>query len=171
MRNEAAHARFVAVFMAHLDDAYALARWLTNNATDAEDVVQQACLKAMRGIEGYSGGNARAWTLAIVRNTALSWMVKNRPGALSAIDDAGDLDELAVTHETPETAFIEKAESARVNDAIASLPAYLRETFVLREVNGMSYRDIADVTQSPIGTVMSRLARSRAMLFAIIGKE
>src|SRR5437660_608877 len=109
---------FAAVVLPHLDDAYALARSYTRNRADAEDVVQEACLRAFRGIGGFAGGNARAWVLSIVRNTALTWLGKNRPAALVMVDDLEGVEcAQAIPHdpdaETPETALIAKADRAR----------------------------------------------------------
>jgi RNA polymerase sigma factor (sigma-70 family) len=169
-------ARFASVVLPHLADAYALARWLTGNRTDAEDVVQDACLRAFRGIGGFTGTNARAWVLTIVRHTAYTWLGKNRPAALVMTDDleaaerkqAGGACEAP---QTPETALIAKADAARLETAIAELPVPFRETLVLRDVQGLDYREIAEVTKVPIGTVMSRLARARTRLIASIGTD
>lgn len=160
--------------MRHLDDAYGLARWLTGNSADAEDVVQEACLRALKGIGGFSGGNARAWVMAIVRNTAFSWLARNRPKEILLTDDIEAAEGLAATPpggETPEDALIAKANAMQLEAAIAALPPQLRETFVLRDIQDMSYREIAAVTQAPIGTVMSRLARARAALAQSLGVE
>src|SRR4029079_7014763 len=122
-------ARFRSVVLPHLTDAYALARWLTSNRADAEDVVQDACLRAFRGIGVFSNGNARAWVLTIVRHTAYDWLHKNRPAALVLVEDldgvkgaqSGEL-------ETPETALIAKADAGLLRAAIAALPVPFRET-------------------------------------------
>jgi RNA polymerase sigma-70 factor, ECF subfamily len=154
----------------HLDDCYRLARWLTGERADAEDVVQEACVDAFRGIAGFAGGNARAWVLTIVRHAAYRWLRKNRPAALVSV---ADLDALTDTQQgqTPEAALIAKADAARLEQAIAALPVPFRETLVLRDVNGLDYRDIAGVTGVPIGTVMSRLARARSRLIAALGVD
>ena len=165
--------RFRNVVLPHLDDAYGLARCLTGNRTDAEDVVQEACLRALRGIGSFSNGNSRAWLLTIVRNAAYSWLLKNRPAAIVMVEDiegvelarASDLD-----IETPETALIAKIDARLLEAAIAALPAPFRETLVLRDVHGLSYREIAEVTGAPAGTVMSRLARARGALIVIMAK-
>ena len=159
--------RFQSVVQPHLTDAYALARWLTGNAVDAEDVVQEACLRAFRGIGGYNGGNARAWVLTIVRNTAFNWMAKTRAHVTLPLDDDESLQPTDL--ETPEAVLSAKTDAARVEAAIAALPEGLRETFVLREVHELDYKEIAQVTGVPIGTVMSRLARSRNRLLAVLG--
>src|SRR5437588_938054 len=169
-------ARFRSVVLPHLADAYALARSYTRNRADAEDVVQEACLRAFRGIGGFAGGNARAWVLSIVRNTALTWLGKNRPAALVMVDDLEGVEcAQAIPHdpdaETPETALITKTDRARLEVAIAALPVPFRETLVLRDVQGLDYREIAKVTDVPIGTVMSRLARARRRLIASIGTD
>jgi RNA polymerase sigma-70 factor (ECF subfamily) len=167
------------VVVPHLADAYALARWLTGDRADAEDVVQEACLRAFRGIGGFAGVNARAWLLTIVRHAAYTWLGKNRSAALLMVDDleaverqqasVGTASESAP--ETPEAALIAKTDAARLEAAIAELPVPFRETLVLRDVQGLDYREIAEVTKVPIGTVMSRLARARRRLIARIGSD
>jgi RNA polymerase sigma factor (sigma-70 family) len=163
------HVRFRNVVLPHLDDAYGLARWLTGNQTDAEDVVQEACLRAFRGIESFSNGNSRAWVLAIARNAAYSWMLKNRPAALVMVEDIEGVESAQPSDldiETPETTLIAKTETRLLEAAIAALPVPFRETLVLRDVHGLSYREIAEVTGAPTGTVMSRLARARGAIMA-----
>jgi RNA polymerase sigma-70 factor (ECF subfamily) len=176
MSEREANARFAEVVLPHLDDAYALARWLTSNRADAEDVVQDGCLRAFRGIAGFTGGNARAWVLTIVRHAAYVWMRKNRPTAILMVADLDAVERQQANSsapdvETPETALITKTESKRLEAAIAALPAPFREPLVLRDLQGLSYREIAAVTQSPIGTVMSRIARARQRLIQIIGSS
>jgi RNA polymerase sigma factor (sigma-70 family) len=164
---------FAKVVLPHLDDAYGLARWLTGNRTDAEDVVQKACLRALRGIGSFSGGNSRAWVLTIVRNAAYSWMLKNRPAALVMVEDIEGVESARPSDldiETPETALIAKTDTRLLQAAIAALPAPFRETLVLRDVHGLCYREIAEVTGAPVGTVMSRLARARGAIMAKIEK-
>ncbi|WP_446720902.1 sigma-70 family RNA polymerase sigma factor [Mesorhizobium sp. 131-2-1] len=166
--------RFGEVVLPHLGDALSLARWLTGNAADAEDVVQEACLKAHAGIAGYAGGNARAWLLAIVRNASYSWMARNRPRGVVAVGDLADLDDVALppdsAADSPEAALIAKADTAAVEAAIARLPQPFRETLVLRDINGLSYREIATMLGVPQGTVMSRLARARGLLMSDLGR-
>ena len=171
-------ARFASVVLPHLADAYALARWLTGSRADAEDVVQEACLRAFRGIGGFAGLNARAWLLTIVRHAAYTWLGKNRSAALVMVDDLEAVEQREAARgsrngetspETPEEALIAKAEAAQLEAAIAGLPVPFRETLVLRDIQGLDYREIADVTKVPIGTVMSRLARARQRLIARIG--
>jgi RNA polymerase sigma factor (sigma-70 family) len=170
---ETVRARFNRVVMPHLDDARALARRITGNATDADDVVQDACLQALCAIVGFADGNARAWLLTIVRHSAYRWMRKNRPQALVLVDD---LDSATCTQaaiagmggKTPEAALIAKHDAARVEAAITSIPSPFRETVVLREIDGLDYRAIAQRTAVPIGTVMSRLARARRRLVAAV---
>jgi RNA polymerase sigma-70 factor, ECF subfamily len=170
---ETVRARFARVVLPHLDDARALARHITGNATDADDVVQDACLQALRAIVGFADVNARAWLLTIVRHSAYRWMRKNRPRTLVLVDD---LDAAACTQaaiagmggKTPEAALIAKRDAERVEAAIAAIPAPFRETVVLREIDGLDYRAIAQMTRVPIGTVMSRLARARRRLVAAV---
>jgi RNA polymerase sigma-70 factor, ECF subfamily len=168
-------ARFASVVLPHLADAHALARWLTGNRTDADDVVQEACLRAFRGIGGFTGANARAWVLTIVRHAAYTWLGKNRPAALVMTDDLEAAERKQAGRadgpQTPEATLIAKTDAARLESAIAELPVPFRETLVLRDVQGLDYREIAEVTKVPIGTVMSRLARARGRLIASIGTD
>ena len=166
-------ARFARVVLPHLPDAYALARWLTGNRADAEDVVQDACLRAFRGIAGFREGNARAWVLTIVRHTAYNWLGKNRPATLVVTNDVEGIEgaEIASGDAEAETEMIAKADAARLQAAIEKLPPPFRETLVLRDLQGLDYREIAKVTGVPIGTVMSRLARARRRLMTTVVKD
>jgi RNA polymerase sigma factor (sigma-70 family) len=167
-------ARFDRLVLPHLSDAYSLARWITGNRADAEDVVQDACLRAFRAIWS-ADVNPRAWMLAIVRNTAFTWMRKNRPAALVAVEDPAEIEQAPSTAvddvATPETALIAKSEAAQLEAAIAQLPPVYREALVLRDIHGLSYREIARVTGVPIGTVMSRLARGRHRVLALLARS
>ena len=165
--------KFATVVVPHLAAAYSLARWLISNGSDAEDVVQEAALRAFRSLDTFNDGSARAWVLAIVRNTAYTWSSNNKRAALVAIDDLG-LDEknevelnggvTGTSAATPEHALIAQAEAAELERAIAALAPQIREVVVLRDLQGLSYREIATVASVPIGTVMSRLARGRRQL-------
>ncbi|HLK81316.1 MAG TPA: sigma-70 family RNA polymerase sigma factor [Xanthobacteraceae bacterium] len=169
--------RFADVVMPHLDDAYSLARWVTGNRADAEDVVQEACLRAYRGIGGFAGRNGRAWLLAIVRNAAYDWLRKNRSPAVVNVDDLEAVermrlaDDAAGTGDNPEAALIARADEAKLQAAIARLPAVFRETLALRDMQGLDYKEIAAITGVPIGTVMSRLARARRRLIEMLGAD
>lgn len=170
------NALFRTVVMPHIDEAYRLARWLTTNGTDAEDVVQDASLRAFRAIRSHAGGNPRAWLLSIVRNTAYSWLRKNRPATIVSVEDLeavelehGKLDERH--DETPESSLIAKVDAEQLRAAIAKLPAPFRETLVLRDIEGLDYREIAEATEVPIGTVMSRLARARRRLLEALRQD
>jgi RNA polymerase sigma-70 factor (ECF subfamily) len=170
------HVRFVSVVLPHLDAAYNLAYWLTRNRTDAEDIVQEAALRAFTAVRRFAGGSARAWTLRIVRNTAWSWLRKNHPEQVFTVED---LEAFEGVHAkpadpeaaTPETALIAKTDAAQLRAAIAALPMPFRETLVLRDVEGLDYREIAEATEAPIGTVMSRLARARHRLIVALGER
>jgi RNA polymerase sigma-70 factor (ECF subfamily) len=169
-----ANARFARIVLPHLDDAYALARWITGNRVDAEDVVQDSCLRAFRAIGGFAEGTARAWVLTIVRHAAYQWLRKNRPAALVFVEDLELVEHQQANFtplgaDTPESAFIAKATAERLKAAIAALPTPFREVMVLRDLQGLAYREIAAVTQVPIGTVMSRLARARRRLIQTAG--
>jgi RNA polymerase sigma-70 factor (ECF subfamily) len=155
--------RFEQMLLPHLDAAYNLARWLLRSRADAEDAVQESFLLALRFYEGFRGGDARAWLLKIVRNTCYSWARKNRAG--------GPQEEFDETvHSDPEKRadaeekLVSRAESERVRGALEALPEAFREVLVLREIEGLSYKEIADVTGVPMGTVMSSLSRARQKL-------
>jgi RNA polymerase sigma factor (sigma-70 family) len=163
--------RFSRVVLPHLADAYALARWLTGSVTDAQDVVQEASIRALRGIGKFANGNARAWVLTIVRNTAYDWLHKNRPTALVFVDRLEDVEGARPTDPdatTPETALIRIEDERRLETAISTLPAHFRETLLLRDVQGLTYRDIAERSGVSIGTVMSRLFRARRQLIGLM---
>jgi RNA polymerase sigma-70 factor (ECF subfamily) len=169
------HARFARLVLPHLGDAYSLARWITGNRADAEDVVQDACLRAFRAIGSVGDGSARPWVLTVVRNTAYTWLRKNRPSAILAVEDLEDVETANAKpgdpdSETPETALIARADAASLQAAIMALPTAYRETMILRDVQGLSYREIGEVTGVPIGTVMSRLARGRNHVIKTIGR-
>ena len=145
----------------HLDAAYNLARWLAGSEHDAADIVQEACVRAFRFGGGFRGGNSRPWLLTIVRNTAFSWLKKNRPRNFISIAD----DELAEIEDTNSAAnSFHGADTAVLRAALEALPLEFREALVLRELEGFSYKEIAEVADVPVGTVMSRLARARQQL-------
>ena len=156
-------ATFEEAVLPHLDAAYNLARWLTRNDTDAEDVVQEAYLRAFRFFSGFYGEDGRSWLLAIVRNTSYTWMQHNRSPELSVPVD-NELHEIESKDLNPEALLVQRADTLMVRQALEELPAEFREVLVLRELEEMSYRDIANVTDLPLGTVMSRLARGRKRL-------
>lgn len=158
------HARFEEMVLPHLNAAYNLARWLARDVNDAEDVVQDACMRALKYIGSLNSGSARAWFLTIVRNAFYDWRKHNRPAEIAhddgtAIDMA--IDPAAVD---PEQAFLRNAESMALKDAVAQLPLPYREVLILRELEDLSYKEIAHIADIPIGTVMSRLARARGLL-------
>jgi len=155
-------ARFEELMMPHLDSAFNLARWLTRNEHDAQDVVQEAFLRAYRFFEGFHGANARAWLLSIVRNTAYTWLRKNRKHELTTFDlETHDVED---TSPNAEVLLLKKADRQELMRAVEELPVEFRETLILRELEGMSYKEIAELAEVPIGTVMSRLARARKLL-------
>jgi len=177
VQNKDERAAFDEVFLPHLPEAYRLAQWLTGSASDAEDIVQEAALRAFRGIRSFGAVNARAWSLTIVRNTAFSWLTKNRPKTVVFMSDLSATEQQDLEHEgphgtrieTPEEIALFKADAEEVQKALAQLPTQFREVIVLREINQMNYRDIAEITNVPIGTVMSRLSRGRQLLVALLG--
>lgn len=152
-------AQFEEIVMPHLDAAYNLARWLAGNDHDAEDIVQEASVRAYRFSGGFRGGNSRSWLLAIVRNTAYTWLKKNRSKTFISIndDDMSDIEDQSVP------AF-DSADVGVLRAALEELPPEFREALVLRELEGFSYKEIAEVADVPVGTVMSRLARARRQL-------
>ena len=158
-----AHRRFESLVLPHLNAAYNLARWLARDAHDAEDVVQEACMRALRYVDSVQGSDARPWFLTIVRRAFYDWLERNRPaealsepGVLEALGDggSGDPERLMARHDT----------AIALSDAVAALPLQYREVLVLRELEELSYKEIARVAAIPVGTVMSRLARARALL-------
>ena len=156
-------ARFEAVVMPHLDAAYNLARWLTRNEHDAQDVVQEACLRAFKFFDSFRGGNGRSWLLSIVRNTSYTWLQQNRKSDLltSFEEDKHDLEDTAGI---PDLLLLRGDDHQMVMQALEELSPEFREVMVLRELEELSYKEIAVITQVPIGTVMSRLARARNQL-------
>jgi RNA polymerase sigma-70 factor (ECF subfamily) len=175
VQDTATRERFEQAVLPHLDAAYNLARWLTRNDQDAQDVTQEAFLRAFRFFDGYQGGNMRAWLLTIVRNTCYTWLHQNRPP-----DSAVEFDEEIHSKESaggadPEIQVLASADKETLHRALDELPGIFREVLVLREMEGMSYKEIADVASVSLGTVMSRLARARTRLRqslgAALGKE
>jgi RNA polymerase sigma-70 factor (ECF subfamily) len=168
--------RFEHAIMPHLDAAYNLARWLTRSESDAEDVVQEACLRAFKYFDGFAGENPAAWLLAIVRNSCFTWLRRNRPAheiadsaAIEEQDAAGGAEPLLsggsrALASDPESFLIARRDEQRANELLAALPAEYREVIVLREIEELSYQEIAEIVGVPIGTVMSRLSRARRRL-------
>jgi RNA polymerase sigma factor (sigma-70 family) len=163
-----AHAKFQRDIVPHLDAAYNFARFLSRDADAAEDIVQDAFLRAFRAFDGYEGGDARAWIFAIVRNCYYDWLkARQRRSRLEldvhrdGEDDPFSVENVASTDDTPEAALMRQSEVATVRRVLDIMPRTLREMLVLRELEGLSYFQIAEVAAIPIGTVMSRLARAR----------
>ncbi len=169
MIDDVGRRRFREIVPPLLDDAYTLAKWLTRSATDAEDVVQEAAVRALNALATVPVDRPRPWFLAIVRNAAMTWMARNRPKALAYAGDLTDLEAIDASDVAegpldPEQALIALEEGDRLRQAIADLPSPFLETLVMRDINGLSYREIAEATDSPVGTVMSRLARARSAI-------
>jgi RNA polymerase sigma-70 factor (ECF subfamily) len=167
--------RFEQTVLPHMDAAYNLARWLTRNDHDAQDVTQEACLRAFRFFDGYQGGNMRAWFLTIVRNTCYTWLHQNRPSDSAEVFDEEIHGSEFSGISDPEIQALASADKETLRRALEELPDIFREVLVLREIEGMSYKEIADVASVSLGTVMSRLARARTRLRqslgAALGKE
>ena len=166
--------RFEEIALPHLSAAYNFARWLLHNNQDAEDAVQEAYLRAFKSFSGYYGGDSRSWLFTIVRNTCYTWLQKNRATQLTdPIDDK--LDEIGLDFADPETLLLQSIDTQMVRHALQDLPIEFREIMVMREMEGLSYKEIANVVDVPIGTVMSRLARGRKrlqrLLEHLMGKE
>ena len=158
---------FEQAVLPHLDAAYNLARWLTRNNQDAEDVVQEAYLRAFRFFDGFRGGDGRAWLLAVVRNTCLTWL--RQQGRTDTIEFDERLHGGEGREPTPETVLLQQVTRGSVKDCLEALPLEYREAFVLRELEDMSYKEISEVAGVPIGTVMSRLSRARKRLQSCLG--
>ena len=154
-------ARFEQLVLPHLDAAFNLSRWLLRSRADAEDVAQEALLRAFRFFRGFNGGDARAWLLQIVRNTCYTWLEKNRQVDLMTEFNE---DQHQQSQATPETLAIAGDNRERLARALEALPVRFREVLVLRELEGCSYKEIAAITSIPIGPVMSSLARARQRL-------
>lgn len=168
-QEKAQRIRFQALVLPHLDDAVNLAWWLAGNRSDAEDIVQEAVLRAFKYFDRFSGEKARPWLLAIVRNTSASWMQKNRPRHLSLVGDSrSDVEreqgDQVETAPSPEQQSERRELRNEIDRAVAALPPDFREVILLREVQDLSYKEIAAVLEVPIGTVMSRIARGRKLL-------
>lgn len=149
--------------MPHLNAGYNLARWLTRSEHDAEDLVQEAYVRALRSFDGYRGGDPRAWLLSIVRNTCYTWLRQRH----AHLDDTAAADSADVADDPaagPEAQVIRHSDGALLRRALEDLPVEFREALVLRELEGLSYKEIADVAGVPLGTVMSRLSRARTQL-------
>jgi RNA polymerase sigma factor (sigma-70 family) len=153
---------FEEAMLPHLDAAHNLAKWLLRNEQDAQDVVQEAYLRAFRSFGGFHGGNGRAWLLTIVRNTSYTFLKKNRAADFTTFDEEihASSDEFV----NPATTLEQTEDAELIKEAINQLPAEFREILVLRHQEGLSYKEIADIAQIPPGTVMSRLARARGKL-------
>ncbi|MEO8523216.1 MAG: sigma-70 family RNA polymerase sigma factor [Caldimonas sp.] len=166
MESDENRRRFELLALPHLDAAYNLARWLTHNDQDAQDVVQEALMRALRYMDKFHGDNARPWLLQIVRHACFSWLKENRPAERTFLDDSDDsLHEIAApSADEPHVLALRKSERGEINRAIAALPIGYREVLVLRELEELSYNDIARIADIPIGTVMSRLARARGLM-------
>lgn len=154
---------FERTVLPNLDAAYNLARWLTRNEHDAEDLVQEACLRAFRFIEGFHGGDSRAWLLAIVRNTCYTWLQQHRAQELTQ-PFAEETHQPSDNVLSQEQSLLRADDAERLRQALEQLPVEFREVVVLRELEGLSYKEIADLAKIPLGTVMSRLARARKQL-------
>jgi RNA polymerase sigma-70 factor, ECF subfamily len=163
---------FEAAVLPHLDAAYNLARWLTRSPADAEDVVQEAVLRATQYFAGFRGENPRAWLLQIVRNIAFTPRTLVRHGKAVPLPEDGESGAMALIDggDTPEAALLRREDRTRVRRAIASLPLELREVLVLRELEELAYKEIAGITDVPVGTVMSRLFRARQLLADALGR-
>jgi RNA polymerase sigma-70 factor, ECF subfamily len=161
--------RFDAVVLPHLDAAYRLARWLMRDEHDAEDVVQEACLRAFRYFRTFVGGDGRAWFLRIVRNTCYGWRRQGYQPPTDSFDE--EQHSHAGAQSDPETLLLQTADADSIARALRSLPDHFHQLLVLREIEGLSYRELADVIGIPIGTVMSRLSRAREALRSALDSE
>lgn len=158
--------RFEQLVLPHVDAAFNLARWLLHRREDAEDVAQEALLRACRYFRGFHGGDARAWILQIVRNACYTWLEKHRSAELTV--EFNEEFHQQQNHASPERLAISGDDGERLRRALESLPPRFREVLVLRELEGCSYKEIAAVTSVPIGTVMSSLARARRQLCFVL---
>jgi RNA polymerase sigma-70 factor, ECF subfamily len=164
--------RFQEVTLPHLDAVYNLARWLTRNDDDAQDIAQEAYLRALKFFDGFHGDDGRAWLLTIVRNTYYTWLKKNRirvqeesfDEEIHGLGDGSTTLVDSISHGNPEVLLMQQASKQIINKALEQLPVESREVIVLRELEDLSYKEIASIVEVPMGTVMSRLARARKLL-------
>jgi RNA polymerase sigma-70 factor, ECF subfamily len=156
--------RFRDAALPHLDEVYTLARYLLRQAADADDAVQECYLRALRHFDTFRGGAIRPWLFAILRNVCHASFAKRGFGDQDITDDAIPL--WSEAPETPETLILRRRDEQSIREMVSALPGPFREAIVLREINDLSYREIAEIVGAPVGTVMSRLARARAMLRA-----
>ncbi len=163
MREHDKRLRFEQIILPHLDAAYNLARWLTRNDQDAQDMVQEACLRAFRFFSGFRGGDSRVWLLTIVRNTCYTWLQQQRREELT-IPFQEELHDVGVEDLNPEVLYLRRINQQNIRNAMEELPVEYREVMILRELEELSYREISAIAQIPLGTVMSRLARARQRL-------
>ncbi|GLV60826.1 hypothetical protein KDH_76450 [Dictyobacter sp. S3.2.2.5] len=162
--------RFEQLILPHLDAAYNLARWLTHNDQDAQDMVQEACLRAFRFLQGFRGGDSRVWLLTIVRNTCYTWLRQRRLDEQMVPFDE-ELHDRESDVLNPEVLHLRRIDQQKLSAALAALPLEFREVMVLRELEEMSYRDISTIVHIPLGTVMSRLARARKQLQRYLAQQ
>jgi len=180
-RNNSEIIRFEQCALPHLDAAFNLARWLVGNDSDAQDVAQEAFLRALKYFDSFHGTDARGWLLTVVRNTSYTWLRENRIEDLTVSMDEDGFDSMQSAHEAfseangfgisapnPEAQFIQQADDDLLRQSIAQLPVEFREAMVLRELEDLTYKQIAAITGVPVGTVMSRLARARKRLQSIL---
>ncbi|GER90030.1 hypothetical protein KDW_41920 [Dictyobacter vulcani] len=155
--------RFEQIVLPHLDAAYNLARWLTHNDQDAQDIVQEAYLRAFRFFHGFRGGDSRAWLLTIVRNTCYSWLQQHQTDPLT-VPFQEELHDIGAETLNPEVLHVHCIDQQRLREALEMLPVEFREVIILREIEELSYKEISIIAHVPLGTVMSRLARGRKWL-------
>jgi RNA polymerase sigma-70 factor, ECF subfamily len=169
-KEQASRTPFEEATLPHMDAAYNLARWLVRNEHDAEDLVQEAYLRALKFFAGFHGTNARVWLLTIVRHTCYTWFKENRAhSSMTTFDEElhGSADQIT----NQELQLLESSNAAQVREALEKLPVEFREVIVLREMEGLSYKEIAEMADIPLGTVMSRLARGRKWLQELLTKR
>ena len=155
--------RFEQLILPHLDAAYNLARWLMHNDQDAQDMVQEAYLRAFRFFQGFRGGDGRVWLLTIVRNTCYTWLQQHQADEL-IVSFQEELHDVECEALNPEALLLHRITQQRLKDALEALPVEFREVMILRELEELSYKEISAIAHVPMGTVMSRLARARKWL-------
>ena len=162
--------RFEKAVLPHLNAAYNLARWLTRSDHDAEDVAQEAYLRAFRFFDDFRGGDSRSWLLTIVRNTCYTWLKQNREHELTTVFEE-EIHSVDSDSPNPETMLLQSVDNQLLRQALEELPVEFREVLILHELEGLSYKEIAVIADIPMGTVMSRLARARKRLEQSLGNR